>query len=134
MLLDKKTAIVYGAAGAIGSAVARAYAREGADVHLAGRTQGTLEQVAQRIREFAALHDEHADADTLARGTMVRFWQQDPSMALFVVLSPFVWLDPRLPRPMVACVVVILAVVSLAITGLLLLARARRSSTMAVHG
>lgn len=26
MLLDKKTAIVYGAAGAIGSAVARAYA------------------------------------------------------------------------------------------------------------
>ena len=30
MLLENKTAIVYGAAGAIGSAVARAYAREGA--------------------------------------------------------------------------------------------------------
>src|SRR5207248_1804267 len=38
MLLDHKTAIVYGAGGAIGSAVARAYAREGAEVHLAGRT------------------------------------------------------------------------------------------------
>jgi NAD(P)-dependent dehydrogenase (short-subunit alcohol dehydrogenase family) len=50
MLLDKKTAIIYGAAGAIGSAVARAYAREGADVHLAGRTEATLDAVAQRIR------------------------------------------------------------------------------------
>src|SRR5215470_4014430 len=51
MLLDTKTAIVYGAGGAIGSAVARAYAREGAAVHLAGRTRATLEEVAQRIRD-----------------------------------------------------------------------------------
>lgn len=50
MLLDKKTAIVYGAAGAIGSAVARAYAREGAAVHLVGRTHRTLDQVAGLIR------------------------------------------------------------------------------------
>jgi 3-oxoacyl-[acyl-carrier protein] reductase len=50
MLLATKTAIVYGASGAIGSAVARAYAREGADVHLAGRTTAALEEVAQRIR------------------------------------------------------------------------------------
>jgi 3-oxoacyl-[acyl-carrier protein] reductase len=50
MLLDHKTAIVYGAGGAIGSAVARAYAREGAEVHLAGRTGAALEEVAQRIR------------------------------------------------------------------------------------
>ena len=50
MLLDKKTAIIYGAGGAIGSAVARAYTREGAEVHLAGRTEATLDAVAQRIR------------------------------------------------------------------------------------
>ena len=50
MLLDSKTAIVYGGGGAIGSAVARAYAREGAEVHLAGRTRAALEEVAQRIR------------------------------------------------------------------------------------
>jgi 3-oxoacyl-[acyl-carrier protein] reductase len=50
MLLEKKTAIVYGAAGAVGSAVARAYAREGAVVHLTGRTEPTLEEVAERIR------------------------------------------------------------------------------------
>jgi hypothetical protein len=62
MLLNNKTAIVYGAAGAIGSAIARAYAREGADVHLAGRTQGTLEQVAQRIRaDGGAAHVTHLD-------------------------------------------------------------------------
>jgi NAD(P)-dependent dehydrogenase (short-subunit alcohol dehydrogenase family) len=50
MLLDHKTAVVYGAGGAIGSAVARAYAREGAEVHLGGRTRTTLEEVARRIR------------------------------------------------------------------------------------
>jgi 3-oxoacyl-[acyl-carrier protein] reductase len=51
MLLHNKTAIVYGAAGAIGSAVARAYAREGAEVHLVGRTEATLDIAAQRIRQ-----------------------------------------------------------------------------------
>lgn len=51
MLLEDKVAIVHGAAGAIGSAVARAYAREGAQVHLTGRTAATLEPVAKRIRQ-----------------------------------------------------------------------------------
>ena len=49
MLLENKTAIVYGAAGAIGSAVARAYAREGAGVHLAGRDIDSLNRVAETI-------------------------------------------------------------------------------------
>jgi 3-oxoacyl-[acyl-carrier protein] reductase len=51
MLLENKTAIVYGAAGAVGSAVARAYAREGARVHLAGRTLVTLDRLAETIRD-----------------------------------------------------------------------------------
>ncbi len=49
MLLQDKTALVYGAGGSIGSAVARAYAREGANVHLLGRTQASLDQTAQHI-------------------------------------------------------------------------------------
>ena len=62
MLLDAKTAIVYGAGGAIGSAVARAYAREGADVHLAGRTWAALEEAAQRIRhDGGAAHITQVD-------------------------------------------------------------------------
>jgi hypothetical protein len=54
MLLKDKTAIVYGAAGMIGAAVARAYAREGAYVHLAGRNANTLEAIATRIRDDGA--------------------------------------------------------------------------------
>ena len=46
MLLESKTAIVYGGGGAIGSAVAAAFAREGARVFLAGRTRPALEGVA----------------------------------------------------------------------------------------
>ncbi|WP_330175592.1 SDR family oxidoreductase [Streptomyces sp. NBC_01498] len=49
MLLEKKTAIVYGGGGHIGAAVARAFAREGAHVHLAGRTEATLRAVADDI-------------------------------------------------------------------------------------
>jgi 3-oxoacyl-[acyl-carrier protein] reductase len=49
MLLENKNAIVYGGSGSVGSAVARAFAREGARVFLAGRTLGTLDEVAQEI-------------------------------------------------------------------------------------
>ncbi len=50
MLLKNKNAVIYGGGGDIGSAVARAFAREGAVVYLAGRTTSTLEQVANEIR------------------------------------------------------------------------------------
>jgi len=38
VLLENKNAVIYGGGGAIGGAVARAFAREGAKVHLAGHT------------------------------------------------------------------------------------------------
>ena len=39
MLLEDKTAVIYGAGGAIGAAVARAFAREGATLYLTGRSR-----------------------------------------------------------------------------------------------
>lgn len=50
MLLKNKTAVVYGGGGAIGGAAARAFARDGARVFLAGRTLAKLEKVAADIR------------------------------------------------------------------------------------
>lgn len=49
MLLEKRTAIVYGAAGALGSAVSRAYAQEGATVYLAGHRLDRVETLAKEI-------------------------------------------------------------------------------------
>lgn len=49
MLMRDRTAVIYGGAGAVGSAVARAMAREGAQVFLAGRSQAKLDAVAERI-------------------------------------------------------------------------------------
>jgi 3-oxoacyl-[acyl-carrier protein] reductase len=49
MLLENKNALVYGGSGSVGGAVARAFAREGASVFLAGRTLATLEEVAEEI-------------------------------------------------------------------------------------
>lgn len=49
MQLKDKYAIVYGAAGSVGSAVARAFAREGATVFLTGRTLAKVEAVATEI-------------------------------------------------------------------------------------
>lgn len=50
-LLQGKTALIYGAGGSIGGAVARAFAAEGAVVHLAGRTEARLEKVARDIED-----------------------------------------------------------------------------------
>jgi len=75
MLLEDKNAVIYGGAGSIGGAVARAFAREGARVFLAGRTLERLDAVAAEIHsaggvaETAAVDaldersvDAHADA------------------------------------------------------------------------
>ena len=50
MLLENKVAVIYGAGGAIGSAVAQVFAREGAKVFLAGRTKAKLDKIADEIR------------------------------------------------------------------------------------
>jgi NAD(P)-dependent dehydrogenase (short-subunit alcohol dehydrogenase family) len=49
MLLKDKVAVVYGAGGAIGGAVARAFAAEGARVFLTGRQPAAVEVVAKEI-------------------------------------------------------------------------------------
>lgn len=83
MLLRDKTAVIYGGGGAIGGAVARAFAREGATVFLAGRTRDELDRVAHEIAaaggsaetaELDALDeravDEHADAVAASAGRL----------------------------------------------------------------
>jgi 3-oxoacyl-[acyl-carrier protein] reductase len=57
MLLEKKTAIIYGGAGSVGSEVARAFVDEGARVFLGGRTTAKLDAAAAELR--AAGGDVH---------------------------------------------------------------------------
>jgi NAD(P)-dependent dehydrogenase (short-subunit alcohol dehydrogenase family) len=49
MLLKNKNAIIYGAGGSIGGAVARAFAREGATMYLVGRTPDMLDKVDREL-------------------------------------------------------------------------------------
>ena len=83
MLLEGKNAVIYGGAGSVGGAVARAFGREGARVFLAGRTRETLEAVAEEIRsaggqaESSVVNaldekavDEHADGVVSAAGSL----------------------------------------------------------------
>jgi 3-oxoacyl-[acyl-carrier protein] reductase len=72
MLLENKTAVIYGGGGSIGGAMARAFAAEGARVFLAGRTPATLETVAGEIREAGGLA-ETAVVDALDE-TAVNSW------------------------------------------------------------
>lgn len=69
MLLENKNAIVYGAAGAIGGAVARAYARQGARVFLAGRTLATLNEAAADIRAHGGVA-ETAQVDAMDKAAV----------------------------------------------------------------
>ena len=69
MLLEDKNAIVYGAAGAIGAAVARAFARDGARVFLAGRTLAPLEEVTADIRAHGGMA-EAAPVDAMDKAAV----------------------------------------------------------------
>jgi 3-oxoacyl-[acyl-carrier protein] reductase len=51
MQLEGKNAIIYGGGGAIGSAIARLFAREGANVFLASRNRDKMETVVTDIRQ-----------------------------------------------------------------------------------
>jgi 3-oxoacyl-[acyl-carrier protein] reductase len=68
-LLEARNAVVYGAGGTVGSAVAEAFAREGARVHLTGRSAAPLEVVADRIRT-AGGSAETATVDALDEGAV----------------------------------------------------------------
>jgi len=83
VLLEGKNAVIYGGGGAIGGAVARAFAREGATVFLAGRTLAKLDEVAEAIRSAGGVAetahvdaldgkavDEHADAVAATAGSV----------------------------------------------------------------
>ena len=65
MMLDGKHAVIYGAAGPIGAAVAHAFAREGARVSLAGRTREKLDSLAQEINAASGSVADVAGVDAL---------------------------------------------------------------------
>ena len=64
MMLRDKVAVVYGAGGAIGGTIARAYAREGARVFLAGRARNAVDKVANDIAAAGGSADA-AEVDAL---------------------------------------------------------------------
>jgi NAD(P)-dependent dehydrogenase (short-subunit alcohol dehydrogenase family) len=64
MMLKDKVAVIYGGGGAIGGAVARAFAREGAKLFLTGRLRAPVEAVVEDI-VFAGGSAEAAEVDAL---------------------------------------------------------------------
>jgi 3-oxoacyl-[acyl-carrier protein] reductase len=92
MLLKDKVAVIYGAGGAVGGAVARAFADAGGRVYLAGRTRARLEKVASDIGDAAHLAEvdvlderavaEHSDVVVAHAGRI--------DVALNAVAFPFV--------------------------------------------
>jgi NAD(P)-dependent dehydrogenase (short-subunit alcohol dehydrogenase family) len=71
-MLNGKRAVVFGAGGSIGSAVAKEFAAEGAEVFLAGRTRSNLEPVAKKITEAGGT--AHAAViDTLDDGAVNQY-------------------------------------------------------------
>lgn len=74
MMLENKVAVVYGAAGAVGAAVARAFAREGAKLYLAGRSLSAVDALAQDIAWSGGMA-EAAEVDALDEPAVDRHLQ-----------------------------------------------------------
>ena len=64
LMLKEKVAVIYGAGGGIGTAVAHAFAREGARVFLTGQRLAPVERVAKEI-EAEGSSAEAAEVDSL---------------------------------------------------------------------
>ena len=74
MILLDKIAVIYGAGGAIGSAVAHAFAREGARLFLTGRHRESVEVVARDVASTGG-SVETAEVDTLDEQAVDRHLQ-----------------------------------------------------------
>jgi 3-oxoacyl-[acyl-carrier protein] reductase len=75
MLLQDKVAVVYGAGGAIGGAVARAFGAEGAKVFVSGRSLGPVQTVAKEIAAAGGAA-EAAQVDALDEAAVDRHTEQ----------------------------------------------------------
>ena len=82
--LDGRVALVSGGGGAIGSAIAEAFAGAGAKLVVAGRSQGTLDATVERVRAagsegVAVVADAtvEADADRMVAAASDRFGRID---------------------------------------------------------
>ena len=71
MSLKNKHAIIYGAAGAVGSAIARAFVREGATVFLTGRHLARVEALAKELGDAA----QAAEVDALDESAVEKHLQ-----------------------------------------------------------
>jgi NAD(P)-dependent dehydrogenase (short-subunit alcohol dehydrogenase family) len=74
MILSDKVAVIYGAGGAIGGAVAHAFAREGARLFLTGRHRTSVEAVAMDVASTGA-SVETAEVDALDEQAINRHLQ-----------------------------------------------------------
>ena len=74
MLLEDKVAVIYGAGGGIGSAVARAFAGEGAMVYLTGRRKASVEALAKEIQAHGG-SARAAEVDALDEKTVDKHLQ-----------------------------------------------------------
>jgi NAD(P)-dependent dehydrogenase (short-subunit alcohol dehydrogenase family) len=102
MLLNEKVAVIYGAGGAIGGAVARAFAREGATLFLTGRHLAPVEAVAKEV-VAAGGSAEAAEIDALDERAVDRHLRSvtDKAGRVDISLNAIGIPNPRLRAPLV---------------------------------
>jgi NAD(P)-dependent dehydrogenase (short-subunit alcohol dehydrogenase family) len=86
MLLENKNTVIYGAGGAIGGAVARAFASEGAKLFLTGRQRAPVEAIAKDIVATGG-SAEAAEVDALDEQAVEKHLQSVIDMAGRVDIS-----------------------------------------------
>src|SRR2546425_7843493 len=86
-LLTNKHAVIFGAGGAVGTAVAKEFAAQGATVFLSGRALNAVEQVAQDIQKdggFAYAAGVDALDEQAVQAYLVRVAQEGGSIDILL--------------------------------------------------
>ena len=89
-ILTHKHAVIFGAAGAVGTAVAKEFAAQGATVFLSGRTLDAVEQVAQEIRQNGGnAHAAQVDAldEQAVQAYLARIAQEEGSIDILMNIT-----------------------------------------------
>lgn len=95
-LLKGKNAVIFGAGGSLGGAVARMFSRAGASLYLSGRTIASVQRVADEIKKSGGI-GEAADVDAMNENSVNSYFKlvHEKARTIDICFNAIGWQDTQ---------------------------------------